>query len=70
MDYNDFFKFDNTNAEAEESDWAKELKDRKDKCHAPRNTVPQNSMINLNLDDDTGDYIDRCYFANLKDKPI
>ena len=68
MDYNDFFKFDNTNAEAEESEWAKELKDRNDKCHVPRNTPKNCVWLNLTLDDETGDHIDRCYFAKLKDK--
>ena len=67
----EFLNFDNSNAEAEENDWAQNLPDRKDKCHNPRNTNHGNtSWFNLTLDDNTGDYIDRCYFAKLKDKPV
>ena len=67
----DFLNFNNSNAEAEEEEeqWAKELKERMYKCHTPQNTTPKNCVwLNLTLDDETGDYIDRCYFAKLNDK--
>ena len=68
MDYNEIFKFDNTNAEAEESEWAKELKDRKDKTTTPKNTAPANALEYLNPDEETAEYVDKCYFAKLNDK--